>query len=86
MDDLDIVLVNVISFMSGTLTGLFLGYKWSIGCISSPEQTPSISPPTGMSHSSSGTFQQGTPPPQEAVMASAPQPESLGKEIIIRTQ
>jgi len=38
-----------------------------------------------MSHSSSGTFQQENPP-QEAVMASAPQPESLGKEIIIRTQ
>ena len=66
MDDLDIVLVNVISFMSGTLTRLFLGYKCRIGCISSPEHTPSVSLPTGMSHSSSGHFNKKIPPKKQS--------------------
>ena len=81
MDDLDIVLLNVVSFMTGTLSGLALWYKWRIGCSNQPKESPPRDMPT-MSHSSSGMF---PTPPQEPVMASAPTHVETMKEIVIRT-
>ena len=78
MDDLDIVLLNIISFLGGTISGLAIGYKYSIACSSKPEQSPPRE--NGMSHSSSGMFSQ-----HETVLASAPTQEQFGKEIVIRT-
>ena len=83
MDTLDIVLVNIVSFLSGTLSGLYIGYKWRIGCLNPPKEitgTPTIQ---GMSHSSSVTFPVNEP---QMVVASAPPSNQISnKEIIIRT-
>ena len=74
MNVLDIILVNVISFLGGTFTGLSIAYKF--GCSRKSESPPTDLAP--ISYSSSGTF------PQEPVLASAPQRDTMAREIIIK--